>query len=317
MKPIKKISFFGGAGFIGSSIVKILAKKGYEIKIATRNPYDEDVIQLKSACGDPGQISLHKVNINSKQQIETFIGDSNICINLIGILYEKGENTFQKIHTDFVSNLADVIKNKSSVKHFIHFSSLGVKNGTESKYLESKYQAEELIKDNLENYIIIKPSVVYGGGENDFTNMFAKLAKLFPIIPLANSNVKFQPVYVGDIAKGIEKIIDEDIKKEILEFIGDEVFTLEELVKIISNEIRAKNIIIPIPSWAGRMQGRILQLAPKPMLTLDQIKTLESGDNIATGNYKTLKDLGIDLEGIRKIIPSYLYRFRPEGQFSS
>jgi len=317
MKPIKKISFFGGAGFIGSSIVKNLAKKGFEIKIATRNPYDEDVIQLKSACGDPGQISLHKVNINSKQQIETFIGDSNICINLIGILYEKGENTFKKIHTEFVSNLADVIKNKNSVKQFIHFSSLGVKSGTESKYLESKFQAEELIKDNLENYIIIKPSVVYGGGENDFTNMFAKLAKLFPIIPLANSNVKFQPVYVGDIAKGIEKIIDEEIKKEIFEFIGDEVFTLEELVKIISNEIRAKNIIIPIPSWAGRMQGRILQLAPKPMLTLDQIKTLESGDNIATGNNKTLKDLGIDLEGIRKIIPSYLYRFRPEGQFSS
>ena len=100
MKPIKKISFFGGAGFIGSSIVKILAKKGFEIKIATRNPYDEDVIQLKSACGDPGQISLHKVNINSKQQIKTFVGDSNICINLIGILYEKGENTFKKIHTN-------------------------------------------------------------------------------------------------------------------------------------------------------------------------------------------------------------------------
>jgi len=134
---------------------------------------------------------------------------------------------------------------------------------------------------------------------------------------LANSNVKFQPVYVGDIAKGIEKIIDEEIKKETFEFVGNEIFTLEELVKIISNEIRAKNIIIPIPSWAGRMQGRILQLAPKPMLTLDQIKTLESGDNIATNNNKTLKDLGIDLMGIRKVIPNYLYRFRPEGQFSS
>ncbi len=316
MSFVKKICLFGGTGFIGSSIVKLLAKKGYQIKIATRYPFNEDVIELKSTVSDPGQIKLEKINLSSKDQIKNFIQDCEICINLIGILYEKSGNNFQKIHTDFVRDLVSVIKDSEKIGHFINFSSLGVKPNTISKYLESKFQAEEIIKKELTNYTIIKPSVVFGGGKNDFTNMFAKLANLFPIIPLAGATVKFAPVYVGDIALGVDKIIEDEIKNDTIEFVGNEIFTLEELIKIISNEIRTKNIILPIPSWLGRIQGRVLGLAPKPMLTLDQIKTLESGDNIASGSNKTLKDLGIEPQHIRKIIPNYLWRFRKEGQFA-
>ncbi len=313
---VKKICLFGGTGFIGSSIVKLLAKNGHEIKIATRSPFDEDVLELKSTVSDPGQIKLEKINIQSSDQIKKFVSETDICINLVGILYEKGQNTFQKIHTDFVERLVSIIKNEKSIKHFIHFSSLGVKSSTESKYLESKFKAEEIIKKTLNNFTIIKPSIVFGGGQNDFTNMFAKLASLFPIIPLAGASVKFAPVYVGDIALLIYKIISDEIKNETIEAVGDEIFTLEELVKIISNEIRSKNIIFSIPSWLGRLQGSILGLAPRPMLTLDQIKTLESGDNIATGKNKVLKDFIIETHGIRKIIPNYLWRFRKEGQFA-
>ena len=316
MTFVKKICLFGGTGFVGSSIVKLLAKKGHEIKIATRNPFNEDVIELKSTVSDPGQIRLEKVNINSNEQIKNFIQDCDICINLIGILYEKSGNSFQRMHKDFVRDLVLALKENKKIKHFIHFSSLGVKPNTDSKYLESKFQAEEIIKKELINYTIIKPSVVFGGGKNDFTNMFAKLANLFPIIPLAGATVKFAPVYVGDIALGVDKIIEDEIKNDTIEFVGNEIFTLEELIKIISNEIRTKNIILPIPSWLGRIQGRVLGLAPKPMLTLDQVKTLESGDNIASGSNKTLKDLGIEPQHIRKIIPNYLWRFRKEGQFA-
>jgi len=316
MTFVKKICLFGGTGFVGSSIVKLLAKKGHEIKIATRNPFNEDVIELKSTVSDPGQIRLEKVNINSNEQVKNFIQDCDICINLIGILYEKSGNSFQRMHKDFVRDLVLALKENKKIKHFIHFSSLGVKPNTDSKYLESKFQAEEIIKKELINYTIIKPSVVFGGGKNDFTNMFAKLANLFPIIPLAGAAVKFAPVYVGDIALGVDKIIEDEIKNDTIEFVGNEIFTLEELIKIISNEIRTKNIILPIPSWLGRIQGRVLGLAPKPMLTLDQVKTLESGDNIASGSNKTLKDLGIEPHHIRKIIPNYLWRFRKEGQFA-
>ena len=316
MTFVKKICLFGGTGFVGSSIVKLLAKKGHEIKIATRNPFNEDVIELKSTVSDPGQIRLEKVNINSNEQVKNFIQDCDICINLIGILYEKSGNSFQRIHKDFVRDLVLAVKENKKIKHFIHFSSLGVKSNTDSKYLESKFQAEEIIKKELANYTIIKPSVVFGGGKNDFTNMFAKLANLFPIIPLAGATVKFAPVYVGDIALGVDKIIEDEIKNDTIEFVGNEIFTLEELIKIISNEIRSKNIILPIPSWIGRIQARVLGLAPKPMLTLDQVKTLESGDNISTGSNKTLKDLGIEPQHIRKIIPNYLWRFRKEGQFA-
>ena len=123
-------------------------------------------------------------------------------------------------------------------------------------------------------------------------------------------------MYVGDIALGIEKIIDNEIKKETIEFVGNEIFNLTEIIKIISNEIRKKNIIIPIPPWLSKLQGVILGLAPNPMLTLDQVRTLESGDNIATGNNRTLSDLEVNLRGIRNIIPNYLWRFRKGGQFA-
>ena len=312
----KKICLFGGTGFLGTCIVRLLAKNGHQIKIATRSTFDEDALELKSTVSDPGQIKLQKINIHSDRDVENFIKGSDICINLVGILFEKGQSTFNRVHTEFVERLTNFISKEQSIKHFIHFSSLGVRAGTESKYLESKFKAEEIIKSKLNNYTIIKPSVVFGGGKNDFTNMFAKLASLFPVIPLAGAHVKFAPVYVGDIAKGIEKIINDELKNETFEFVGEEVFTLEELVKLISTEIRVKNLIIPVPSWIGRMQGRVLGLAPKPMLTLDQVKTLESGDNISTGDNKTLKDLNISLEALRKIIPNYLWRYRREGQFA-
>jgi len=312
----KKICLFGGTGFLGTCIIRLLAKNGHQIKIATRSTFDEDALELKSTVSDPGQIKLQKINIHSDRDVENFIKGSDICINLVGILFEKGQSTFDRVHTEFVERLTNFINKEQSIKHFIHFSSLGVRAGTESKYLESKFKAEEIIKSKLNNYTIIKPSVVFGGGKNDFTNMFAKLASLFPVIPLAGAHVKFAPVYVGDIAKGIEKIINDELKNETFEFVGEEVFTLEELVKLISTEIRVKNLIIPVPSWVGRMQGRVLGLAPKPMLTLDQVKTLESGDNISTGNNKTLKDLNISLEALRKIIPNYLWRYRREGQFA-
>ena len=313
---VKKICLFGGAGFVGSSIVRLLAKRGFELKIATRSPFDEDLLELKSTVSDPGQITIEKINIHSNNQIKNFIQDSEVCINLVGILFEKGKNTFKKVHTDFVNNLTLAVKEEKSIKHFIHFSSLGVKSDTKSKYLESKYQAEQIIKKHLKNYTIIKPSIVYGGGQKDFTNTFAKLINLFPVIPLAGASVKFAPVYVGDIALGIEKIIDNEIKKETIEFVGNEIFNLTEIIKIISNEIRKKNIIIPIPPWLGKLQGAVLGLAPNPMLTLDQVRTLESGDNIATGNNRTLSDLEINLHGIRNIIPNYLWRFRKGGQFA-
>ena len=312
----KTVAIFGGTGFIGQSIIKVLAKEGYRIRVAARNIYSETALEIKTQ-GDPGQIELIKLNIDSHDQVKNFLEDVTICINTVGILFEKGESNFEKLHFQFVEQLVKIIKVKSNIKHFIHFSSLGVKENTESKYLNSKFKAEQEIKKQLDNYTIVKPSVVFGNGTKEITNMFAKLASIFPIIPLAGAEVKFQPVYVGDVAKGVKKIIEEEYKSQTFEFGGDEVFTLKDLVKLISNEIRKNNIVIPIPSWAARIQGSILGLMPNPMLTLDQIKTLESGDNVLTNKNKTLKNLNIHPEGIRKITPSYLWRYRSEGQYSS
>ena len=312
----KTVAIFGGTGFIGQSIIKVLAKEGYRIRVAVRNTYSETALEIKTQ-GDPGQIELIKLNIDSHDQVKNFLEDTTVCINLIGILVQTSDSTFEKLHFHFVEQLVKIIKEKSNIKHFIHFSSLGVKENTESKYLNSKFKAEQEIKKQLDNYTIIKPSVVFGNGTKEITNMFAKLASIFPIIPLAGADVKFQPVYVGDVAKGVKKIIDEEYKSQTFEFGGDEVFTLKELVKLISNEIRKNNIIIPIPSWAARIQGSILGLMPNPMLTLDQIKTLESGDNVLTNKNKTLKDLNIHPQEIRKITPTYLWRYRSEGQYSS
>ncbi len=309
----KQIGLFGASGYLGDAVLKKLAKDGYKLVVATRNPYEKNHLKIH---GEPGQITLKKINIFDTVQIEDFIKDCDFILNAVGILNQKGENTFKKTHIEFTKNLVNLIKANKNIKKYIHVSSLGVKQGTQSEYLDTKYQSEEIVKKELDNYVICKPSVIVGGNQDKFTNMFAKLAKYLPIIPLAGSEVKFQPVHVGDVASAISKIFKSDFEKVTFELAGPDIFTLKEMLSIISSEIRSKNIVVPINFSIARIQGFFFGLLPNPILTLDQVKTLESGDNILSGENKTLGDLNIKPKTFQESITKTCVMYRPEGQFT-
>ena len=308
----KTVAIFGGTGFIGEEIVQHLAKNSYRIKIATRNTY---LAQNLKVFGDIAQIELHQVNLKSEESVENFLENCDVCINLVGILFETRSQKFKELHTDFPRMLATIFSKSSGSNLLVHFSALGVQANSESAYVKSKFLGEEEVKKNFSNSVIIRPSIVIGP-KDKFFNMFAKLAGLLPLIPLVGSEVKFQPVYVGDVAKAIDKIIINNNSKAIFELAGINIYTFKELIEMLLKEIRKKRIILPIPFFAGKVQAILFQLMPKPLLTLDQIKILEEGDNILTGKNKTLKDLDIEAKSIKSILPTYLKVYRPTGQFT-
>ena len=308
----KTVAIFGGTGFIGEEIVQHLAKNSYRIKIATRNTY---LAQNLKVFGDIAQIELHQVNLKSEESVENFLENCDVCINLVGILFETRSQKFKELHTDFPRMLARIFSKSSGSNLLVHFSALGVQANSESAYVKSKFLGEEEVKKNFSNSVIIRPSIVIGP-KDKFFNMFAKLAGLLPLIPLVGSEVKFQPVYVGDVAKAIDKIIINNNSKAIFELAGINIYTFKELIEMLLKEIRKKRIILPIPFFAGKVQAILFQLMPKPLLTLDQIKILEEGDNILTGKNKTLKDLDIEAKSIKSILPTYLKVYRPTGQFT-
>jgi len=309
----KTVGIFGGTGFIGEEIVQHLVKNGFRKKIATRNVY---LAQNLKVYGDIAQIELHQVNLKSEESIKKFLQDCDVCINLVGILFETRLQKFNELHTNFPKKIASIFSKSSRSNLMIHFSALGANSNSNSAYIKSKFLGEEEVKSNFANSTIIRPSIVVGP-KDSFFNMFAKLAGLLPLIPLVGSSIKFQPVYVGDVAKAVNEIIVNSIYKETYELGGKSIYTFKELIELLLKEIRKKRIILPIPFFVGRIQAILFQLMPKPLLTLDQIKILEEGDNILSGKNKTFKDLNIEAKNIESILPLYLKVYRPTGQFTN
>ena len=308
----RTIGIFGASGFIGESIIQRLARNNYKIKVASRNPY---LSQNLRVSGDTAQIELTKINIHSDTSIQNFLHDCDVCINLIGILYEKSSQKFEDIHCKFPNTLSKIFSSSKHSKLLIHFSALGAKANSDSKYISSKYAGEEAIKKNFSNYVIIRPSIVIGPKDN-FFNMFAKLVNIFPVIPLVGAETKFQPVYVNDIAEAVNVIIENNLSKQIFELGGPKIFSFLELIKMLLTEIRKKRIVIPIPFSMGKIQAFFLQMFPKPLLTLDQVQILQEGDNIVSDQNKTFEDLQIKPKNIESIISGYLKVYRPTGQFT-
>ena len=309
----KTVCLFGGTGFVGETIVQKLVKKNFRLKIATRNPYQAQKLKV---YGEAGQIELHKIDLNSHKDFEAFLKNADVCINLVGILYETSYQKFYNLHYQFPKKLSEMLSLICPNALLIHFSALGVKEASDSLYIQSKHKGEEEVKSNFVNHVIIKPSIIVGPKDN-FFNMFAKIINILPIVPLVGSDTKFQPVCVTDVAEAVDYIICNDIKKSTFELAGNKVYTFKQLIELLLKEIRKKRLIIDVPFSFGKFQAFFFQLLPKPILTIDQVKILEEGDNILSGNEKTFKDLNIIPINIENILPSYLKVYRPKGQFTN
>ena len=307
----KIIAIFGAGGFIGKHLMRELTRLGYRIKVATRNPYLKGYLK---PLGSPGQIELFKTNILNSEEVNQVLKNSDIVINLVGILYESRKQKFEHIHSHFPYLLSNLC-NEIGIKKLIHVSALGVKEKHVSKYMQSKLQGEKNVSENFKTSIILRPSVVFGP-EDKFFNTFASIAQFSPALPLiGGGKTKFAPIYVGDVSKAIAKALElNNSEPSIYELGGPENYSFKELMEILLREIKKKRFLIPIPFGFAKFQSYFLQMLPNPLLTPDQVELLKH-HNIVSGDHPTLKDLGITGTPIQSILSKYIYRFREGGQF--
>ena len=312
---VKNCLIFGGSGQIGRNLIRKLAQNNYKITVVTRNIHQKSYIIKTQA--NAGYIDIVEANIFDENKIRKLFENADICINLIGILYEKKPgNTFENIHSSFPLLLAKLCK-EYNLKHFIHLSALGINQAINSKYAISKLKGEINITKNFPMATILRPSVVYSVDDN-FTTNFMSLLNLMPIFPLYYSGqTKFMPIHCSDLTDVIYKVISNKIYSKIIECVGPETITLKEIIKKLLKLIGKKRILLSLPISIANLTAIFFQLFPKPLLTTDQLRLLKY-DNILSGKYSTNSDIGVPA---RKIfydeVKKYSYMWREGGQFST
>ncbi len=311
----KNVLIFGCSGQIGRSIVRKLTKDNYTVTAVTRNIHQKGIV-LKT-LGNAGFINIIEANIFDEKKIRELFRKADICINLVGILYEQNKgNTFKNIHTVFPSILAKLCK-EYNLKHFIHLSALGINDAVDSDYAKSKLEGENEILKNFPLATIFRPSIVYGV-EDGFTNSQLNLLNRLPIFPLFfGGNTKFAPIHCSDLTDTIYYVISNNIKSKIIECVGPEIITFKEILQRLLKLINKKRILLPFPSLLAEFSARVFEILPKPLLTRDQLKLLKY-DNIASGKYKTNSDIGMPSKRyFNDEVKKYCYMWREGGQFST
>ena len=311
----KNCLIFGGTGQVGSNLIRKLTKNGYKVTVVTRNIHQKGLI-IKSQ-GNQGWIDLIEANIYDEKKIRELFKKTDICINLVGILYEKkGGNSFKNIHTVFPSLLAKLSK-EYKLSNFIHLSALAINDAVDSDYAKSKLEGENEILKNFPLSIILRPSIVYSVDDN-FTTTFMTLLKRLPFFPLYYSGqTKFIPIHCSDLTDIILHVINKDINSNIIECVGPEIITFKEILKKLLKLIDKKRFLLPVPFPIANISAKFFQLLPNPLLTQDQLRLLRY-DNITSGKYKTNFDIGVPSTKLfYEEVKKYSYMWKEGGQFST
>ena len=311
----KNCLIFGGSGQIGRNLIRKLTKNNYKVTVVTRNIHQKSYIIKTQA--NAGYIDIAEANIFDEKKIRELFSKADICINLVGILFEqKKGNTFNNIHSIFPSLLAKLSK-EYNLKHFIHLSALGINDALDSDYAKSKLEGENKVLKNFPLATIIRPSIVYSVDDN-FTTNFMTLLNRLPIFPLYyEGKTRFAPIHCSDLTDTIYYIISNNVYSKIIECVGPEEITFKELLEKLLNLIGKKRLLIPLPLPVANFSARFFEIMPKPLLTRDQLRLLKY-NNIASGKYKTNSDIGIpSLRYFDQEVKKYCYMWREGGQFST
>ena len=311
----KNCLIFGGSGQIGRNLIRKLTNSNYKVTVVTRNIHQKSYIIKTQA--NAGYIDIAEANIFDEKKIRNLFKKADICINLVGILYEqKKGNSFSNIHTIFPSLLAKLCK-EYNLKHFIHLSALGINEAKDSKYALSKLEGENKVLKNFPLATILRPSIVYSVDDN-FTTNFMTLLNRLPVFPLYYKGAtKFSPIHCSDLTDTIQHVISKNVYSKIIECVGPEIITFKEIIEKLLNLIGKKRILLPFPLPIAEFSARFFEIMPKPLLTRDQLKLLKY-DNIASGRYKTNSDIGIpSLRYFDAEVKKYCYMWREGGQFST
>jgi uncharacterized protein YbjT (DUF2867 family) len=309
------ITVIGGSGFLGRHTVRALARRGYRVRVAVRRP---DLAGHLQPLGMVGQIMPVQANLRFPDSLLAACRDASAVINMVGVLYDSGPQTFDAVHAAGAAAAARAAS-AAGAAQFIQISAIGADRDSPSRYARTKAEGEERAAREFAGATIIRPSIVFGP-EDQFFNRFAALARFAPALPVIGGRTRFQPVFVGDVAEGIARIVDRGLADgRTYEFAGPETWTFRALLEFTLKTIARRRVLIPVPFFAASLAGSILQYLPRPQLTSDQVELLKS-DNVvseaATIEGRTLAGLGVGPSGIEAIVPAYLYRYRKAGQFT-
>jgi NADH dehydrogenase len=318
MKMQGLVTVFGGSGFVGSQVVRALAKSGYRVRVAVRQP---NLAYRMRMLGDVGQIEVIQANVRNEASVARALDGAEAAVNLVGVLWESGRQQFQSLHAMGAKTVAEQAA-AAGVKRLVQVSAIGANADSDAKYARTKAEGEAAVRAAFPTATIVRPSVVFGQ-EDKFFNKFGQLAATAPALPLVGGGAtKFQPVFVGDVAAAIAKIIaTPGAQGQTYELGGPAVYTFKELLELVLTETGRARVLAPLP-WPiaglvgklGDIQASLLPLAPP--LTTDQVALLKAGDNVVAPGAKGLADLGIVPTAVEAVVPSYLYRYRKGGQYA-
>ena len=312
---------FGGSGFIGKQVVRALAKRGKRVRIAMRRPHLGAELRV---MGDVGQIQLVQANLRFPDSIDAALEGADAVVNLVAVLHESGTQNFEALHVEGARAVAEAAA-KRGIKRVVHISAIGAAEKG-AKYAQSKYQGERAVLDAVPSATILRPSIVFGP-EDAFFNRFARMAQTTLALPLiGGGKTKFQPVFVGDVADAVVAALDKrEAQGRVYELGGPRTYTFKQLLEFITKEIARPRPLIPLSFVfaypLGLLTSWVFKLIPfaAPPLTGDQVNMLRK-DNIVGADplADTIQDLGVtSLETVEAIVPAYLWRFRPYGQFQT
>ncbi|MBM3548095.1 MAG: complex I NDUFA9 subunit family protein [Alphaproteobacteria bacterium] len=304
---------FGGSGFVGRYIVRQLARDGWRVNVACR---DAEYAKFLKPMGDVGQVTPLAISIRDDAGVTAAVAGAEAVINLVGVLYEGGNQNFEAIHHQGAKRVAEASA-RAGVSRLLHFSALGADASSPARYARTKAAGEAAVRAAFPSATIFRPSIIFGP-EDGFFNRFAGLARVMPALPLfGGGKTRFQPVYVGDVAEAAKRVLDDPKTAGVTyELGGPTIYTFRQLMELMLREIRRKRCLVSVPFGIARLEARFLQVLPVPPLTVDQVRMLER-DNITTPGAPGLAELGIAPTPVETVIPSYLDRFRPGGRFSA
>ncbi len=311
------VTVFGGSGFVGRYAVRALAKQGWRIRVAVREPHLAPELKV---MGDVGQVELVQANVRHEASVRAALVGAQACVNLVGVLYEAGRQTFDAVHGAAPGLIASAAA-AAGATQFVQVSAIGADASGSAGYARSKAAGEAAVRAAFPSAVVLRPSVVFGP-EDGFFNRFGAMAAMSPVLPLiGGGHTQFQPVYVGDVGDAIVAALSQEAAAgRTFELGGPGVYSFKALMELLCRETMHHRLLLPIPfpvasllGKIGDLQAKLLPLAPQ--VTSDQVELLKS-DNVANPDLPGLADLGVTATAVDAVIPSYLWRFRRGGQFA-